>query len=337
MDETMKKNTIIYKIFTVIFIFAISLIMFIWALWGLFLSKPNSLYAHLHLAFTLIFMVIVGAFVFSFLIKKMLRPLSLLNDAVKKAGQGDLNQQVDIKSNDELGSLANAFNKMTSELKKLITSREQLLSDVSHELRTPITRAWLALEMMPESEQKESIAGDLREMENLITGILESERLRNASIQASMKPTEVADLLQKLGKNYQHQSSRFNISPVTDDIQILVDTTLIMTVLGNLMENALKYSSSDDKPIEINVIKSEDKILIKIEDHGTGIPPEKLSYVFEPFYRADVSRSKKTGGYGLGLHLCKRIMDMHGAEIQLENKFPEGLSVCLIFQSSNPC
>src|SRR5512145_2155799 len=96
----MKKNTIIFKIFTVIFVFAVSLIMFIWALWGLFLNKPNALYAHLHLAFTLIFMVIVGAFVISFLIKKMLRPLSLLNDAVKKAGQGDLNQHVDIKSND---------------------------------------------------------------------------------------------------------------------------------------------------------------------------------------------------------------------------------------------
>jgi signal transduction histidine kinase len=335
MHGTMKKNTILFKIFTVIFIFAISLIMFIWALWGLFLSKPNSLYAHLHLAFTLIFMVIVGAFVISFLIRKMLRPLSLLNDAVKKAGQGDLNQQVDIKSNDELGSLADAFNKMTTELKKLITSREQLLSDVSHELRTPITRAWLALEMMPESDQKESIAGDLREMENLITEIMESERLRNGSIKASMKSTKVAELLEKLEKNYHHRSSRFHIGPIAEDIYILVDNTLIMTVLGNLMENALKYSSPEDKPIEVNVIKRDDKILIKIEDHGTGIPPEKLPFVFEPFYRADESRSKKTGGYGLGLHLSKRIMNIHNAEIQLENKYPEGLSVSLIFRSSN--
>jgi signal transduction histidine kinase len=328
----MKKRSILWKIFWVIIIFSASLIFFVFGFWGIFVNLPNALYAHIHLAITFVILVVVGSLVVSYLIRKILRPLSLLTKAAEKAGKGNLDQHIEINSKDELGVLAGAFNHMIRELKKMIASREQLLSDVSHELRTPITRAWLALEMMPESSQKESIAGDLREMENLITEILESERLRNGSIKASMKPTKVSELLENLEKKYHHRSSRFQIGPITEELYILVDNTLIMTVLGNLLENALKYSSPEDKPIEINVINRDDKILIRIEDHGSGIPPEKLPYVFEPFYRADESRSKKTGGYGLGLHLCKRIMNIHNAEIQLENKFPEGLTVYLIFQ-----
>jgi signal transduction histidine kinase len=224
---------------------------------------------------------------------------------------------------------------MIRELKKMIASREQLLSDVSHELRTPITRAWLALEMMPESSQKDSIAGDLKEMETMITGILESERLRNGTIKASLLPLKVSVLMQKLSDHYRYESHRINIMPVNDEIVIAADELLMMSVLRNLTDNALKYSP-ESSIVDIKIVKQPDASTdIIIEDSGPGIPEEKLLLVFEPFYRADTSRSRATGGYGLGLHLCKRILDLHNAEIQLSNKKSGGLRVRVKFEGIN--
>jgi len=331
----MKKRSILWKIFWVIIIFSASLIFFVFGFWGIFVNLPNALYAHIHLAITFIVLIIVGSLVVSYLIRKILRPLSLLTNAAEKAGKGNLDQHIDIHSKDELGVLAGAFNNMIRELKKMIASREQLLSDVSHELRTPITRAWLALEMMPESSQKESIAGDLKEMETMITGILESERLRNGTIKASLLPLKVSVLMKKLSEQYRYKSHRINIMPVNDEIVIAADELLMMSVLRNLTDNALKYSPESSK-VDIKIVKQSDGSTdIIIEDSGPGIPEEKLPLVFEPFYRADTSRSRATGGYGLGLHLCKRILDLHNAELQLSNKKSGGLMVRVKFEGIN--
>jgi signal transduction histidine kinase len=331
----MKKRSILWKIFWVIIIFSASLLLFVFGFWGIFVNQPNALYAHIHLAITFVILIVVGSFVVSYLIRKILRPLSVLTDAAEKAGKGNLDQHIEINSKDELGVLAGAFNNMIGELKKMIASREQLLSDVSHELRSPITRARLALEMMPHNSQKESLAGDLKDMEIMITGILESERLRNGTVKANLLPIKVAVLMQKLSNHYLNEIHRISIMPVSDDIVIEADELLMMTVLRNLTDNALKYSPSSSLPIEISVVKQHDGTTdILIEDSGPGIPEEKLPLVFEPFYRADASRSRSTGGYGLGLHLCKRILHLHNAEILLANKKSGGLIVRLKFQTS---
>jgi len=329
-----KRKSILYKIFGVILILTLSTLLFVFALWGLIIGKPNQTYAHLHLMITVIILIIAGSIVASFIIKKILKPLSILNEAVEKVGKGNLDQTIQIKSYDELGMLADAFNQMTSDLKKMMQARDQLLLDVSHELRTPITRAKLALEMMPDSPRRESLAGDLKEMETMITEILESERLKNGAITPNFVIVKLEELLQKLMENYQREKSRIILLPVASNLTVNVDEALIMTVLRNLIDNSLKYSSIESKPIEIRVILHDQDITIQIEDYGKGIPEDKLPYVFEPFYRVDQSRSRLTGGYGLGLHLCKRIMDLHKAEIKLENKTNSyGLLATLTFKS----
>jgi signal transduction histidine kinase len=332
----MKRKSIIFKIFLVILILALSLIIFIWAFWGLFLNKPNPLFAHIHFVISVIILIVVVTTVASHIIRLILKPISALTEAVENAAKGDLDQQLGIHSNDELGVLALSFNRMTMELKKMIDSREQLLSDVSHELRTPITRAWIALEMIPDSTEKKSLAGDLKEMEALITGILESERLKNGNIKANPVPVKVSSLFAKLAKTYRHLPGRLSILPMAHDLVVIADETLIFTVLRNLVDNAVKYSPQG-KPVEINIVLAQNNLRIEVEDFGTGIPEDKLPYVFEPFYRADNSRSRKTGGYGLGLHLCKRIMDIHRGEIRLYNKpGGSGLKAVLIFSLDIP-
>jgi len=321
-DRSFKKRrkSIIVKIFAVILALTFSIILFLMAFWGMVVSKPNPTNAHIHLMITFVILILVGSLVASFIIKKILKPLSILYNAVEKVGQGHLDQNISVKSNDEIGLLAEAFNKMTADLKKMILAREQLLLDVSHELRTPITRAKLALEMIPDSNKKISISDDLKEMEIMITEILESERLKNGTTKVNLSMVNVSDLLQKLMDNYRMGNKRITLFPVSSDLTIHVDENMILRVLRNLIDNSLKYSSTKDKPVEISVISHNKNITIQIEDFGQGIPEDKLPFVFEPFYRADQSRSRQTGGYGLGLHLCKRIMDMHDAGIKLNNK-----------------
>lgn len=331
-----KRESILYKILGVILIFTISIILFVSAFWGFILDESNPELAHIHLIITVIILITVGSIVVSFIIKRILKPLSILNEAVEEVSKGNLDQTIQVNSNDELGRLAKAFNQMTSDLKKMMFARDQLLLDVSHELRTPITRAKLALEMIPNSSEKESLADDLKEMETMITELLESERINNGTIVPNISPVKVVDLMQKITSNFHHEKNRIVIFPISPSLLINIDEVLIVTVLRNLIDNSLKYSAHQSSPIEITVIQHNQDITIQIEDYGDGIPDDKLPFVFEPFYRVDQSRSRKTAGYGLGLHLCKRIMDLHGAEIKLQNKVDSiGLIALLTFQNND--
>jgi signal transduction histidine kinase len=119
---------------------------------------------------------------------------------------------------------------------------------------------------------------------------------------------------------------------VVSDLKVYADKILIQTVLRNLIDNSLKYSAISDKAIEISVIHRYEVIIMQVEDYGQGIPIDKLPFIFKPFYRFDGSRSKKTGGYGLGLHLCKQIMDLHEAKIEVNSK-PDGKGIIVCCSS----
>ena len=137
-----------------------------------------------------------------------------------------------------------------------------------------------------------------------------------------MKFTEikVKDLVLNVVSGFWPQNDKIKVHEISDSLHIHIDNRKISIVLKNLIDNALKYSEHIDRPIELSVIDLPDKITIQVEDFGPGIPGDKIDLLFEPFYRADNSRSRKTGGYGLGLHMAKKIMESHGANILLINK-----------------
>jgi signal transduction histidine kinase len=103
-------------------------------------------------------------------------------------------------------------------------------------------------------------------------------------------------------------------------------------VLNNIISNAIKYSPQDGTAVRLSFVRKDGAHVIAITDRGPGIPAEELPYIFEPFYRVDKSRSKRTGGYGLGLSLCKTIMDAHQGRIEVESFSGEGTTVSLCFQ-----
>jgi signal transduction histidine kinase len=303
-------NSFLHKLLGIIILLAAIVILLIYLF-----SNIIFLNAHHHLIFFLIIIVLIVFSLAAFFIRLVISPIHELDRGVKEISKGNLDVVLKVTSKDEIGKVANAFNLMTVELKKMIKAREQLLLDVSHELRSPITRAKLALEIMPDSKEKLSVIDDMREMEIMITELLETERLKNGNTSVNFQKIKVNDLILNAISVFLSHNDKIKVHQINENLNINVDPIKIGIVLKNLIENALKYSENSPKPVEINVIEQADRIIIQVEDFGLGIPQEKMGFLFEPFYRVDSSRSRKTGGYGLGLHLAKKIMEAHSAEI----------------------
>jgi signal transduction histidine kinase len=308
-------NSFLHKLLGIIFLLAACVLLLIY-----FFSNIIFLNAQHHFIFFLMITVVIVFTFAAFIMHQVIKPIHELERGVKELTKGNLNVELKVASKDEIGKIASAFNQMTVELRKMIKAREQLLLDVSHELRSPITRAKLALEIMIDSKEKDSVLEDLREMEIMITELLETERLKNGNSALDIQKIRIKDLIANTISRFWPHKEKIRVYDISDNLFINADMLKISIVLKNLIENALKYSENSNQPIEINVVDLSDEILIQIEDFGQGIPDDKIDLLFEPFYRVDASRSRKTGGYGLGLHLAKKIMEAHGSTINLNNK-----------------
>ena len=168
----------------------------------------------------------------------------------------------------------------------------------------------------------------------MITEILETERLQGGNVKLNFKRHNLIQLIKNVITDFNNQKPGIDFKPSQEELHVKIDIEWIKIVLRNIIENAIKFSKPESKPIQVSVIHEGSSILIKIKDDGPGIPEEELQNVFEPFYRTDKSRSKKTGGYGLGLALCKKIMDVHEGGIKISNNIDGGVTVVLQFTSS---
>lgn len=263
-----------------------------------------------------------------FAIKRVLTPLKWLGTGVQQVKAGNLSHRVPLRGNDELTDLAISFNEMTTELKNMLTAKEHLLRDISHELRTPLTRLRVALEMLEDDELKDDLADDICEMEEMIRGILETakDHYHNSSSQ-NLKKYNLGDLISAVARKYHNNHPAVIFTAPLEPLYAMVDAKSIQTVIVNCIENGLKFSDPGSDPIEIGLQQQRKVGVVSITDHGSGIDEAELPYIFEPFYRADSSRSRKTGGYGLGLSICKAIIEAHGGSIKVYSKKEEGTRI----------
>ena len=285
---------------------------------------------------------ILGALVFSvlillgayFAIRRILKPIRWLKEGVRQVGEGNLRHRVPEKGSVELRGLSNAFNTMAGRIDHMLQSKEQLLLDVSHEFRSPLTRIKVALEFVAESTVKNDIRDDVDELEKMVSEILETARLDSEYGHLNLQEVNLNQLLQQTLQTFNHQLSNIHTHPMPPTPSLPLDAERITIVLRNILNNALKYSSSSQKPVEVSLQQDGSQIVIRIKNSGTGIPQEELPYIFEPFYRVDKSRSKETGGYGLGLHLCQKIMEAHGGRIEVSSMPSEETTFSLFFPLS---
>jgi signal transduction histidine kinase len=223
---------------------------------------------------------------------------------------------------------------MTDRIRDMLRTKEQLLLDVSHELRTPLTRMKVALEFLEDSQAKQSIQADMQEMEKMVAEILETARVQHKYENLKKQPTNLVRLLRDILLEFENQPPGIEMVKFPSEVIAAVDSEKIKTVFVNLINNAIKYSRPDSGPIRIFYKSDESYAIIGIADKGIGIPQEELSHIFEPFYRIDKSRAKDTGGYGLGLSLCKTIMEAHEGKIEVQSRPEEGTTVILFFPLS---
>jgi signal transduction histidine kinase len=283
--------------------------------------------------FVLLTVILAGAF---FAIRYILRPVKWLNKGVQEVSRGNLKHRVPLKRSDELRDLAAAFNNMTERIRDMLHTKEQLLLDVSHELRTPVTRMKVALEFLEDSQAKQSLQADIEEMEKMVSEILETARRHHKYENLKKQPTNLADLLKQTLAAFENQPPGVEGVDLLLEVKAEVDPEQIKTVFENVLNNAVKYSKPESEPIQVSCKRQESYAVIRITDKGIGIPEEELSHIFEPFYRVDKSRSKDTGGYGLGLSLCKTIMEAHDGKIEVQSGPEEGTTVSLFFPLPNP-
>jgi signal transduction histidine kinase len=243
-------------------------------------------------------------------LRRLLRPLRTLGDGVARLSAGQLDVVLPNPTRDEFGTLTGAFNDMVGRVRDMIRARDQLLLDVSHELRSPLTRLRVALELVPDDQHRRHMKNDLAEMELMIAELLELERLRD-------------------GKAI--QLARHDLVAIARELPVRVtasepamfadaDAEKMRTVIRNLLENARKYAMN----AEIELSATDETVTLRVRDDGPGIPEGDLANLFEPFFRVDRSRTKSTAGYGLGLSICKRIVEAHGGTISAANNPDRG-------------
>ncbi|GKS59623.1 hypothetical protein YTPLAS18_31500 [Nitrospira sp.] len=287
---------------------------------------------HLAVIIVLIGLILGTSYV---VVRRLFRPLDWLGHGVEEIAAGNLAHQVPVRSRDELGRLTVALNDMVTRIRAMLQARDRLLLDVSHELRTPLTRMKVALEFIKDEPGRNTIQQEVRELEAMVTELLESERLNSGYGGLQKQETDLVAVIRTLADVYRTQKPGIRIDAPAS-LTFALDQHRATMAIRNVVENALKHTAPDGEPVEIRIEKTSHIVRVSVHDHGPGIPREEQGLIFEPFYRVDKSRTRATGGYGLGLSLAKKIMIAHGGDILVDSQPGLGTTFSLIFPPCDP-
>ncbi len=284
------------------------------------------------------FVILVGGAII--VARWIVRPIERLSRTARSLGTGDLSARSRLDRSDEIGELGTRIDEMAERVQGLLVTEKELLANVAHELRTPLARIGVALDLAGEGDAEAAraslgeIAVDVGELETIVDDILTAMRfeivgsagaklpLRRAVVAPSEIATAAADRL-----HVRHPSRALAVTVGPELPPIHVDPMLLRRVIDNLIQNAHKYTPDHERPIELEVQKADGGVMFSVRDHGIGISAEDLPRVFTAFFRGDRSRSRETGGVGLGLTLAKRIVDAHGGTIEVASEHGKGTTV----------
>ena len=277
------------------------------------------------IAITLLILLICYA-----LVRRIFRPIKSIEEGATRIGQGELEHRIDVKQKDELGSLAQKINQLTVNVQEMLAAKQRLNLGVSHELRSPLTRARLEVELLEDSKIKEDLLNEINAMETIIANLLDSEAINYGYKKLKLELFELSDMIsQMIQRRGFLSNSNITFIPLDYAAQVEADQILFEVMIKNILENAIRYNPVEGEPIQVWVEQEEDTYKIKIRDFGPGFSKEDLTKVTEPFYRTGQSRSRKSGGFGLGLYLCKQIVEAHQGTIAIANHEETGAVVAL--------
>lgn len=280
----------------------------------------------------------------------LLKPIRQLKEAAQKMSQGDLTARVGDSSQrrDELGQLGKEFNGMAGQLDKLLKAQKRLLADISHELRSPLARQQLAIGLAQQGEEQGNpqaaaqqlprIEKESQQMANMLGQLLTLARLENPE-QVQQYRLTLAEVLRPILEDATFEASSlgkqvcYQPSPVAEKV-IEADGQLLSSAIENVLRNAIKYANNQ---VQVSLQVNQQELLVQIADDGPGVPEASLANLFTPFYRESASRSRDSGGVGLGLAIACQAMLANGGSIKAENRPAGGLLVSLGLPCCTAC
>jgi signal transduction histidine kinase len=268
-----------------------------------------------------------------FLSRRILSPVKALTSAARQFGKGDFSHRVAYGGKGEIAELASSFNSMAENLQKNEQLRRNMVADVAHELRTPISNLRGYLEaisdglVQPDEKAIKSLHEEADSLARLVADLQELTLADSGKLKITMQPEDISKLVQESVRAIQGKAANKGISVSSELPEVLplvdIDAQRIKQVLNNLLDNAIAHTGAGGS-VSITSRQQEDSIFISVTDTGEGIPPEHLPLIFERFYRVDKSRTRATGGTGLGLTIAKRLVEAHGGTIGVTSQPGQG-------------
>lgn len=267
------------------------------------------------------------AFVFA---RSLAGPIQAVSTAASRLARGDLKARIpNPRGQDETARLAQNFNHMAESLEKLEAERKAMIADIAHELRTPLTVMQGRLEAIQDGviDLKASEIDRLHNQTRLLSRLVED--LRTLSLADAGKLTlerrslDLREVVRTVAANFQAQaearSIRLELKLPARPLTTQADPDRMAQVIGNLIANALAHTP-EGGVVTVSAEVSSKEVQVRVSDTGPGIPPEALLKVFDRFYRAEASRSRQTGGSGLGLSIVKALVELHGGKVGVQNR-----------------
>lgn len=284
--------------------------------------------------------LIIGALlavVFSFILSRhFTAPIRILAKGASALARRDFNTRITVNTGDELQDLAHSFNEISDALRSYETRQKQWIMDISHELRTPLTILLGELEAIKDgvSQFDPATAASLQEegyqIKRLVDDLHELSILESTDFNYAKVPMSINDLISNQVLRYQNKMEErdldIHFQPIDDDPIVMGDKNRLLQVFQNIIENCLRYVSTPGR-IYISGSIIENKVELLFEDTGPGVSSDALPKLFDRLYRTDTSRSRKTGGLGLGLAICKNIVEAHDGTLSAQHSSKGGLCI----------
>ncbi len=266
--------------------------------------------------------------------QQILRPLDGLRDASKRLAGGDLSARAKESGPRELMELGASFNEMAANLEQLFDARRELVAWASHDLRTPLASLRAMVEALEDglaepSEYLPAIKAQTQILSGLVEDLFELARIDSGALALELQEASLAELVSSCVEALEADAHAHGVrleSRVTGDHVVTVAPDKVQRVLLNLLSNAVRHARPDGA-VSIAVETDTDRVVVSVEDDGNGFPPGSSERMFERFWRADDSRTRASGGAGLGLAIAQGLVQAHGGTIWAENRLGGGARV----------
>ncbi|MFA9491793.1 MAG: sensor histidine kinase [Anaerolineales bacterium] len=284
-----------------------------------------------------------------FFSQSLMERIDALRMAARQVTAGDLSTRVEVTGQDEMAELAQSFNSMIEQLevaaaqrRELDALRRDLFAWLGHDLQTPLASIQALVEaladgIVEDAEVKQrylrTAQRDIQALSGLIDDLFQMSRIDAGGIQLEITSNSLADLVSDTLERFAHQAMEKDVDLVgtveegIDPVQM--DSQKIGRVLANLVANAIRHTPARGE-VSVSVVRLDDAVAVTVGDTGDGIDPDDIPFIFDRFYRGDKSRSRTTGGSGLGLTIARGLVVAHGGEIRVESKVGEGTSFTFI-------